>query len=85
MVNQVINLAKLTDVKNKIINSPKAAVIDVMKDVEENQTGAPNKNGIIAFTLPEENRRNKDLQDCRVETATGKNNTFLLVRILMAG
>ena len=75
----------MTDSKNEIINSPKVAVIDIVKDVERDQTGAPHSAGIVAFTLPEESRRNKDLQDCRVETATGKNNTFLLVRILMAG
>ena len=71
----------MTDSKNEIINSPKVAVIDIVKDVERDQTGAPNSAGIVAFTLPEESRRNKDLQDCRVGTAAKKDKTILLVSI----
>ena len=81
VVNQVVNLAKMTDSKNEIISSPKVAVIDIVKDVERDQTVAPNSAGIVAFTLPEESRRNKDLQDCRVETAASKDKTILLVSI----
>ena len=71
----------MTDSKNEIINSPKVAVIDIVKDVERDQTVAPNSAGIVAFTLPEESLRNKDLQDCRVGTAVKKDKTILLVSI----
>ena len=84
IVNQVVNVAEMTDVKNEIINSPKVAIIDIVKDTERGQTGAPNSAGIVAFTLPEESRRNKDLQDCRVKKAASKDKTVLLVSIHVA-
>ena len=78
MVNQIVNVAKKTELKNKIIKSPRVAVIDIKKD----QSDAPKTPGIVSFTLPKGSRDSKDLQDCEVgssDVEADKENTILLV------
>ena len=78
--NQIVNVAKMTDLKNKMIKSPKVAAIDFKKDTGSSNN-AQNKTGIVAFSLPEESRQSKDLQSCEEGSADEKNNTILLVGI----
>jgi len=78
MVNQIVNVAKRTTEKSKIINSPRVAVIDIAKDKDVGNQ--PKETGIVAFTLPQDSRRDKDLQKCAVGSGkTKKEDTILLI------
>ena len=80
LVTQVVNVARMSELKNQVITSPKVAVIDVNRDSERDRNDAKKSSGIVVFTLPEVDRQNKNLQDCKVATAAeDKNNTLLLV------
>ena len=85
MVTQIVNVAKQTVVKNKIIKSPRIAVIDLTKDDTESNPGS---NGVVTFTLPKADRDGKDLQGCEVGSGSGdteeeREDTILLVSILL--
>ena len=77
VVNQVVNAAKMTTTKNTVIASPHVAVIDVKKEVKEDN--APNKAGQVTFTLPQEGQSGKNLQNCTIGSAEEKENTILTV------
>ncbi|KAL5265842.1 hypothetical protein ACHWQZ_G006505 [Mnemiopsis leidyi] len=77
VVNQVINVVKQTEVKNKVIKSPRLAVIDIKKDKDD----APAKKGIVAFSLPssDRNSKSKGLQNCSIANEDDKEDTFLMI------
>ena len=79
LVTQIVNVARMSDLKNQIITSPKAAVIDVNRDSDRGTNDAKKSSGIVVFTLPEVDRQNKNLQDCKVATAAEDKNNILLV------
>ena len=80
LVTQIVNAARMSELENQVITSPKVAVIDVKRDSERDTNDAKKSPGIVVFTLPEIDRQNKNLQDCKVATAAeDKNNTLLLV------
>ena len=83
VVKQVVNVAKMAEVKNSIIKSPRVAVINVKMDAGGRKTDKPNvkKPGILAFTLPEDSRKSKDLQNCEVGSAKREDDTILLVSV----
>jgi len=81
LVTQIVNVAKQTVVKNKIIKSPRIAVIDLKKGGGESN---PSNNGVVTFTLPKANRDGKDLQGCELGSGSSDNkeekeNTILLI------
>ena len=84
MVTQLVNLAKMTEVRNEIIKSPNIAMIEVMKHAGKNLSTAPNKAGVLSFTLAEESRKSKDLLNCKLGSSAIKDDTILLVRIWAA-
>ena len=77
VVNQVVNAAKMTTTKNTVIASPHVAVIDVKKEVKEDN--APNKAGLVTFTLTQKGQSGKNLQNCTIGTAEENENTILMV------
>ena len=77
VVNQVVNAAKMTTTKNTVIASPHVAVIDVKKEVKEDN--APNQAGFVTFTLPQEGQSGKNLQNCTIGSAAEKGSTILMV------
>ena len=80
LVTQIVNVARMSELKNQLITSPKVAVIDVKRDSERDTNDAKKSPGIVVFTLSEIDRQNKNLQDCKLATAVeDKNNTLLLV------
>ena len=80
LVTQIVNAARMSELENQVITSPKVAVIDVKRDSERDTNDAKKSPGIVVFTLPEIDRQNKNLQDCKVATAAeDKDNTLLLV------
>ena len=78
VVNQVVNVARQTDVKNTVIKSPRLAVIDIKSE----RDNALPKKGIVAFSLPQADRtsKNKALQNCSLAEDDNDENTFLMVR-----
>ena len=79
IVNQIVNAAKMTDVKNKIIKSPSVAIIDVKKDVWYDSKAS--NAGIVALTLPKEKQLSKGLLNCELGSGDEKDDTVLLVSI----
>jgi hypothetical protein len=80
LVTQIVNAARMSELENQVITSPKVAVIDVNRDSERDANDAEKSLGIVVFTLPEVDRQNKNLQDCKVATAAEyKDNTLLQV------
>ena len=76
LVEQVVNAARMTPVKNTVISSNNVAVIDIKK---QGGHDAPNRAGITTFTLPEEDLLENKLQNVALGTTEDKDNTVLMV------
>ena len=75
-MNQIVNAARMTTVKNKLISSTQVATIDVK---EHDKDDVPNKAGIVAFNLPKESQLRKNLENCTVGSTEKEENTILMV------
>ena len=71
----------MTTVKNKIIKSPKVAVIEFKNTAGEGNDKTGRKPGIISFSLPVTDRQNKDLQHCEVGSSENKEDAMLTVGV----
>ena len=71
----------MTTVKNKIIKSPKVAVIDVKNTAGEGNDKTGRKPGIISFSLPVTDQQNKDLQHCELGSSESKEDAMLTVGV----
>ena len=76
VVNQIVNAARMTTVKNKLISSTQVATINVK---EHDKDDVPNKAGLVAFNLPKESQLQKNLENCTVGSAEKEENTILMV------
>ena len=76
VVNQIVNAARMTTVKNKLIKSTQVATIDVK---EHDKDDVPNKAGIITFNLPMESQLRKNLENFTVGSAEKEEDTILMV------
>ena len=76
VVNQIVNAARMTTVKNKLIKSTQVATIDVK---EHDKDDVPNKAGVVAFNLPKESQLHYNLENCTVGSAEKEENTILMV------
>ena len=74
----MVNVAKMTEVKNEIVTSDQVAIVDIKKD--SGNTPAK-KTGLVSFTLPKDKQGDHDLKNCQLGSAeeNEKENTILLV------
>ena len=74
----MVNVAKMTEVKNEIVTSDQVAIVDIKKD--SGNTPAK-KTGLVSFTVPKDKQGDHDLKNCQLGSAeeNEKENTILLV------
>ena len=75
-MEQVLNAARMTPVKNTVISSNNVAVIDIKK---QGGPDAPNRAGITTFTLPEVDLLENKLQNVALGSTADKDSTVLMV------
>ena len=65
LVDNIVTVAKMTDMRNEMVTSAKVAVIDLESDKGTNADVTRKTSGLVAFTLPEVSYKKKDLEKCK--------------------
>ena len=74
----MVNVAKMTEVKNEIVTSDQVAIVDIKKDSGDTPA---KKTGLVSFTVPKDKQGDNDLKNCQLGSAeeNEKESTILLV------